>query len=629
MARCVRIVLTAGMMAALAAAQAPAQPGPHDPNELATFFDGLYAGLERAHHLSGMTVAVVRDGQVLLLGGYGYADIAKGQRVDPERTLFRLGSVTKTLTWTAVMQLNAEGRVDLNASVDQLIPEDLSVPSPWKVAPTVRDLMAHTPGYDDVPAIGLFRHQPYKGTLRDALTEITPILVRKPGELVSYSNYGAALAGLIVERISNVTWERYVESRILKPLGMANATVEQPVPPELAAQVATGYRWRNGELQPQGFEYVPLAPAGGASASAAAMARYMLAHLQDGRLGDERILPDWAAQEMHQPLYRAAPQLGAWLHGLYELRPAAPRVYGHGGDTLWFHSLMALFPETNTGLFISFNSDTGAPARNEVYKAFLERYYPQPPLTMPKVLDGAAQRAAACSGWFVSTRLPRRTPARLVALASTMSITREGVNRLAVSGMGLAAPLHFIETEPWVYREVRGQDLLVFRPAKSGAPELAFLSANPASAFERVSVFLSPGVQLALAGLAGLGVVIAFLAYPVMALRIRFLGLKVDSRVRAAHGWAWLASLAFTVAIMGFASYLRDPLAIVFGIPGDLELAQWGGRIGSLLSVGSVAVAVILWSRRFGKAGGRIALTAVACCQLTLALWCTRWSLLG
>jgi CubicO group peptidase (beta-lactamase class C family) len=622
-------LLIAGLMMALASAQTPPQPGPRDRTELATFFDGLYAGLERAHHLSGMSVAVVRDGEVILLRGYGYADIGKRKPVDPERTLFRIGSITKPFTWTAVMQLSAEGRVDLNASVDQLLPDELNIQSPWKVSPTLHDLMTHTPGYDDEPVVGLFRHEPYKGVLKDALAETLPIIVRKPGDLVSYSNYGTALAGLIVERISNVSWEHYVENRILTPLGMTNATVMQPVPAELAAQMATGYRWTNGELQPQGFEYVPLAPAGAASASASAMARFMLAHLQDGRLGDERIMPEWAARQMHEPLYRPAPQLGAWLHGLYELRPASPRVYGHGGDTLWFHSLMALFPETNTGLFVSFNSDSGAPAPGEVYKAFLERYYPQPPLEMPRLLDGAAGRVAACSGWFVSTRVARRTPARLLALTSTLSIAGEGANRLALSGMGLPAPLHFIETEPWVYRETRGQDLLVFRPVAGGAPQLAFLSSNPASAFERVSLLWSPAVQITIAVLASLGILISFLAYPAMALRARFMGLGTDSRAGAAYLLAWLASTAFVVAILSFASYLQNPQEIVFGIPRALDLAQWGGRIGSIASVMSAALAVILWARGLGSASGRVAHTLVVVCQVTLALWCTRWNLLG
>jgi CubicO group peptidase (beta-lactamase class C family) len=629
--RFARLLLSAGLIWGMASAQvpAPAQQGPRDRAELGAFFDGLYAGLEHAHHLSGMTVAVVRDGEVILLKGYGYADIEKRKPVDPERTLFRIGSITKTLTWTALMQLSAESRIDLNGSVDRLLPEDLVIRSPWKVSPTVHDLMDHTPGYDDVPVVGLFRHQPYRGVLKDALLETMPVIVRKPGEMVSYSNYGAALAGLIVERVSNVRWESYVQNAILTPLEMAAATAEQPVPPELAAQAATGYRWRDGELKAQGFEYVPLAPAGGASASASAMAHFMLAHLQDGRYGNERILPEWAARQMHEPLYRAAPQLGAWLHGLYELRAASPRVYGHGGDTLWFHSLMALFPETNTGLFVSFNSDSGAAARSDVYKAFLAHYYPQPEQKTPKLLAGAAGRGAASSGWFVSTRLARRTPARMMALMNTLSIDREGPNRLAVRGPALPGPMHFIEVEPWVYREIRGQELLVMRPVQGGSPRYAFLASNPGSAFERVSALWSPPVQLSIAGLAGLGILISLFAYPIVAVRDAILGLRPDSRVKASHVVAWMASAALSVGILCFLAYMRDPQELVFGIPGSLGAAGWCARIGSALTVLSAASVVILWARGFGRTGGRVAHSLTVVCQVTLALWTIRWGLIG
>lgn len=201
--------------------------------------------------------------------------------------------------------------------------------------------------------------------------------------------------------------------------------------------------------------------------------------------------------------------------------------------------------------------DSGAPARGEVYRAFLERYYPQPALEMPKVLEGASRRVAACSGWFASSRLPRRTPARLTALMSTVSVASEGPNRLVLSGMGQSASRHFIETEPRVYREKSGQDLLVFRPVAGESPELAFLSSNPGSALERVSTLWSPGVQVAIAGLASTGSDL-ILAYPAMGLRAKFTGIKVDSRVSGARIVTWVASAAFVAAILAFASYLQD-----------------------------------------------------------------------
>jgi CubicO group peptidase (beta-lactamase class C family) len=626
---CFLLLAAIGLAGFPAAAQMPQPAGPHDPAELARFFDGLYARLDRTQHLSGMTVAVVRDGVVLLVRGYGYADIRKRSPVDPEHTLFRIGSITDTFTWTALMQLVGEGRLDVNAPIDQFLTDELDIRSPWGASPTLRDLMTHTPGYEDVPVVGLFRHAPYPGSLRDALIEIQPVIVRQPGTLVSYSNYGSAQAGFVVERVSGVNWESYVESQILKPLGIEDATFAQPLPPALAPRIATGYRWSNGAFMSQGFEYVPLAPAAAGSASAAAMARFMIAHLQDGRYGDARIMPEWTARQMHEPLYRAAPQLGAWLHGFYELRPAGPRVYGHSGSTLWFHSLMALFPETNTGLFFSFNSDTGKLARDQAYDAFLNRYYPQPIPETPAALPGAAARAGSCAGWFVSTRVPRRTQARICALGEMVSIVPEGPGRLGLSGQEFQDPIHLVETEPWVYREVRGQETLVFRSPANDKPKLAFLSSHPGAAYERITFVQSPPFQLAIGGLASLGILLALLGYPVALLSARALHRHVDIEIRAAHVASWAAAAAFTGAIIAFAIFFQDARQIIFGLPDSLVLVQWFGRVGSVLAVVSAASAAMLWARSFGSLGGRIGHTLAALCQFTLALWSAHWGLLG
>jgi hypothetical protein len=132
-----------------------------------------------------------------------------------------------------------------------------------------------------------------------------------------------------------------------------------------------------------------------------------------------------------------------------------------------------------------------------------------------------------------------------------------------------------------------------------------------------------------IAGLASLGILISFLAYPAMALRTRYLGLAMDFRGSAAHLALWLASTAFVAAILGFAIYLQNPLEIVFGIPRALNVAQWACRLGSVASIMSASLAVILWARGVGSTGRRIAYTLVVVCQVTFALWCTRWNLLG
>src|SRR5262249_40903460 len=158
-------------------------------------------------------------------------------------------------------------------------------------------------------------------------------------------------------------WEDYVEQRILQPLGMQHTLVRQPLEEKLPQEMSKGYKWEGGRFKAQGFEYVPAAPAGCISTTAADAARFMLAHLQDGQLGGNRLRHPEAARRMRQPPFRHDPKTSAMCYGFWEQDWNGLRVVGHGGDTNWFHSLMQLLPERGVGLFVSYNTDTGAGQR--------------------------------------------------------------------------------------------------------------------------------------------------------------------------------------------------------------------------------------------------------------------------
>ena len=237
---------------------APAPGGLTDPAELEAFLDGVVAAQKESSHVAGMTVAVVADGRLFFAKGYGMADRAAGRKVDPEKTLFRVGSVSKLFTWTAVMQLVDQGKLDLKADVNRyLAGSPVRVPDTYPQPVTLTHLLTHTPGFEDV-VIGLFGRSPASlRPLGELLRDEMPARVRPPGVLSAYSNHGTALAGYIVERVSGVRYEQYIEKQILEPLGMAHTTVRQPVPKALEPDLAVGYRYADGEHKPEAFEYDP------------------------------------------------------------------------------------------------------------------------------------------------------------------------------------------------------------------------------------------------------------------------------------------------------------------------------------------------------------------------------------
>ncbi|MBL8055218.1 MAG: serine hydrolase, partial [Anaerolineales bacterium] len=295
-----RLVLAASLLvlsftlARPAHAQAPAA-GPSDPAEVEAFLDGLLRAEMDEHHVPGAVVVVVRAGAVLSAKGYGYADVEARTPVDPARTLFRPGSVSKLFTWTAVMQLVEQGRLDLDADVNAYL--DFAIPATYAEPITLKHLLTHTAGFED-KGDGLFKLKPDEIPTLDAYLKANlPARVFPPGQIGAYSNYGTALAGYIVERVSGQPFAEYVEQHIFAPLGMAQATFRQPLPATLAPDMAGGYNYVDGGYVRGGFEYVTGYPAGALSAAGLDLAKFMIAHLQDGQLGEARLLEAETARQ--------------------------------------------------------------------------------------------------------------------------------------------------------------------------------------------------------------------------------------------------------------------------------------------------------------------------------------------
>jgi len=277
---------------------------PRSREDLEAFFDGVIAAQMRAHSIASATLSVVKDGELYFAKGYGYGDREARRPVDAERTLFRPGSISKLFTWTAVMQLVERGKIDLDADVNRYL-SDFRIPDTFPAPITMKHLMTHTPGFED-GALGylLIKSESELVSLSASLAAHIPRRVRPPGTYSSYSNFGSALAGLIVANVSGMPFEEYVEKNIFEPLGMTRSTFREPLPETLAPDMATSYRRENGAFEPAHFELISnFGPAGALSSTATDMARFMVAHLQLGRYGESRILAEETARRMHQRIY--------------------------------------------------------------------------------------------------------------------------------------------------------------------------------------------------------------------------------------------------------------------------------------------------------------------------------------
>lgn len=612
--------------AATTAAPAPAksEEGPRDAAEMEAFLDGIMAAHMQAQEIPGAVVSVVKDGKLFFSKGYGYADLEKRVPVDPATTLFRPGSISKLFTWTAVMQLHERGQLDLDADVNQYL-TGFKIPGTYPQPVTMKHLLTHTPGFEDGALGFLFvRDEKKIVPLSQSLAAHIPMRVRAPGTYSSYSNWGTALAGLIVANISKMPFEEYVEKNILQPLGMQHSTFREPLPAALAPHLANGYKFEGGVFKKQGFEFITnFGPAGALSASGNDMARFMIAHLQNGKLESAQILQEATAQKMHSQLYTLDPRLPGMAHGFYESKVNGKRIIGHGGDTLWFHSNMALVPEHNFGIYVSYIT-RGGRARGELLKAVMDRYYPAPFVQPAEPPGDFKERAKRLTGEFRFTRHNWSTIEKLTALGGGATVAVNKENRLSVSGVG-SAPMQFVEIEPLLFQQIDGFNTLAFKE-EGGQITHMFLGALPFMPLYRVPWYEQKSFSILLLGLAVLLSVTTLIS--AFYHRKQHDGATQGSRWAIRTGvLAALLTLTFLIGLVAVVSGNQDDL--IYELPKSLTAVLVLPHITALLSVVLLLFAGMAWSGRWWGFARRMHFSLFAVAMLAAAWLCYHWNILG
>jgi CubicO group peptidase (beta-lactamase class C family) len=578
------------------AATAPAMTA----QDLDSFFAGLMPYAMHRADIPGGVVVVVKDGKILFAKGYGFADVKTHKPVDPYTTLFRPGSVSKLFTWTAVMQLVQAGKIDLDANVNEYI--DFTVPETFGKPVTVRDLMTHTPGFEETVRDLLVEHRSQLLPIDVYLKRRLPDEIFPPGTTIAYSNYGATLAGYIVQRVSGEKFEDYIAKHILEPLKMGQATFDQPLPPSYVPNMATGYLDASkGTVQK--FEYVDTVPAGALTATAIGMAHFMLAYLNDGTYDGYQLLKPATIKEMWTPQIGTVPGLPGFDLGFYEDDFNGLRIIGHGGDTEAFHSDLHLLPNKNVGFFVSFNSPGKAGAveevRNDVFKLFLDRYYPYTPPVEKTVAD-PQKDAARVAGYYLSSRRVQRALRLFYALTESHVIANPD-GTITVDGFGVTDaagdPLKWREVGPLRYREIGGQAHLVFATDKDGN-----VTAWASDIFNMVSQEQRVHGLVALGALkTGLTIFVAIL---VLSLLVRLgawiarvnlkIKLNLSRRENVIHAIARIGAVAFLLALAGWPVLLGSEGAILSsGLPAELTLLYVLGVIAMIGGLAMIAEAAI------------------------------------
>jgi CubicO group peptidase (beta-lactamase class C family) len=552
-------------------------------------------------HIAGVAVSIVQNGQIALKKGYGFA--GPNRPVDPDRTLFRLGSISKTFTWIALMKEVEAGHIRMNSPVNLYLPEDLQVRDQGFKRPIlVRDLPTHTPGFEDRALGQLFEQDPDRvRPLAQYLRQERPRRVREAGSLPTYSNYGAALAGEAISWVNARPYQDIVDSEIIRPLGLSHTTFREPyparnglpapMPADLAGDVSAGYRWAGGEFVPKGFEYVTqVAPAGAASSTAGDMARYMLMILNGGQLDGAIIYNATTAQGFRTTLQSAAPGVEGWDDGFMEFAlPGGFTGRGHGGDTLWFHSELVTVPELNLGIFVTTNTDTGPRLTSRFASRIVGEFYAAPQnLPRPGSPELAAEQGVY-AGSYVTTRRPYSGLQKFVSLINgqiQVRVTKDG---------------HLLAGDrSWVPDGPEGRFQQANGPLKSAfliedGRAVRWFPPSSVMAFDRIGPLYQARTMIVAAALALLASIATLVG---VFTRDRRESRQTPMQSRASLVQSTIAFLWLSAAVLfgGWASQSQDLGWVMYTWPGPLViLASACALTAAILTVLTILMAPAVW----------------------------------
>jgi CubicO group peptidase (beta-lactamase class C family) len=644
----VSVISLMGIRAACAGASVPdavpeaAAPAPpvaaHSLNkeDLEAFFDGIVPlQLERSD-VAGASVLLMKDGEPLLLKGYGYSDLKTKQPVNPTSTIFRLASISKLFTWISAMQLVEQGKLDLDVDVGRYLDFPIKTNNGISAPITLRNLMTHTGGFEDtIRNIGVPDNQ-YYSSLREFLIENQPHRLFEPGKIPGYSNYGVGLGSYIVQRVSGELFEQYVAEHIFAPLGMTHSTFFQPLPKELEKLPSEGYR-ASTRKAPIGFERFSPVGAGGLSSSAADMGRFGQALLNGGELDGHRILKAETLQAMWNPQFRASEQLPPQGLGFYQYWRNNLKWIGHEGDFGGFHSLFYLEPRNKLLLFISYNSfGSAAKSRAELLNAFSDRYFPQAQLQT--FISVPHQEMQEIEGFYQPTRRADSTQLKVLFLFAQFhaALDEEGVLQVEEFKNLRGHPTRWKPIGKDLWQEVDEQNKFFAIRSADGrivrvAPYFPFVQLERVPWYEQDHlIFLLLGTSSAIV----CSVLIALM------LRLGRRYLLRTSQPTPKPGTLPLSALQkvtaiyWTLLLVGLAGAIGviagdDTLHITSAWDKYFLIADIVFAIAVILSLFAVVAAIRVWRRSATSRMSQIKFTLLGLASLFLSWFVVHWNVIG
>lgn len=434
--------------------------------------DSLILARMNAEHIPGLAFILIKDGKVLLKKGYGYGNLGSNrQKVDPDSTIFRIGSISKTFTATGLLQLADKKEIDLDKDVNTYL-TSIKVSNTFKNPVTSAHLLSHSAGFDEIGKgrVVYAKHEqiPLASFLQDRLIRLRPA-----GVVPAYSTYGIALAGLLIEDVSKQSLESYFRKNIWEPLGMTMTSIE--VSDSLQPYLAVGYEYENGVNVPQPWEWYHTFPASSINSTVTDMGKYMQMHLNLGTFNNKLILSRARALEMQTQQSAVNPKVGGFGYGFYEKEWDGLHTFDHGGDMLGFSSYLVLSQQENMGIFVVHHHEN-THLRREVVSTIIKHFQPASVKSVPQKSLTFKSDATTFAGeyrWLSNCiTCPNSNEQQTFQLKANADGTLSGFGR------------NFVQVEPLLFKSTDGERTMGFLKKERG--RIQYMSLGNVNVFEKI-----------------------------------------------------------------------------------------------------------------------------------------------
>ncbi|MGX7025657.1 serine hydrolase domain-containing protein [Vagococcus hydrophili] len=578
------------------------------------------------YHIPGAVIAIVKDDEILYSKGYGMADISKDKKVDADKSMFRIASTTKLFTWTAVMQLVEAGKIDLDTDINTYL-TSFKVPNTFDKPITMRDLMTHTAGFEE-GGVGYQITTDTKRlntTIAETLEKHALARVRPPGEKASYSNYGAALAGLIVEDVSGLSYTDYIQENIFNTLDMKHATLAEPLPKKYKDNEVIGYNYTNEKFTPGIPTYEGgFSPAGAGTVSANDMAKFMLAHLNNGTTQGKRLLDKKTTNTMHQTAFRFDKRLPGSALGFQEGEINGKKTLSHAGADTMFITDLYLVPEENIGIFLSYSGGQADDALASMKKHIFDYLFPITKKESPTFIPSTKEELANFTGSYKFTRRNYSHIDKFFSLLVEMKVAQE--NGQLVIGQGNEKE-YFKKIDTNLFQQVDGQQKISFKTDKSGKATDMLLSIMPDMPLEKTTFWDQSSVWLIL-----LAISIAIFIIVTIILLIQLKRNKKISHHSKQTIWLTIITAIISILTLGLTvtnvlnmDVLQRLSEVTLALKLFLFLPLFVGGLTCILLVRNG----MDWFKKESSLVIRILTTTVFLAALTTSLFFIHWNLMG